>query len=127
MTRFGPWYAHEMSDIEQFILSMEKIIEINPGLFVSGHEEGIVDRSVAARLRDYAAVIGQREEQIVYELKVEQSLDELSRKCLIYPRHPHPQFFFRYFEWQMIKKHLTRLVRQQRVAVVNDRFIAIAK
>lgn len=124
LTRFGPWYAHECSDLEQFEASMEKIIAVNPALFVSGHEDGFIDKQVRRQLKDYAAVFAEREIQILRKLRTPHTLEELAGKLLIYPRHPEPEFFYFYFEWQMIKKHLEKLVLQGRVTVAHDKYMA---
>ena len=124
LTSFGPWYAHELSDMQEFKTSMQKVIDIKPSLFVSGHEDGYIKEIVDNRLKDYAAVFAKRDEMILGELRTPQTLEELAAKQLIYPRHPEPEFFFYYFEWQMIKKHLEKLLADGRIVSDRGKFIA---
>ncbi|MDW7652152.1 MAG: MBL fold metallo-hydrolase, partial [Bacillota bacterium] len=111
LTRFGPWYAHEYSNLETFRETMEKITGINPAIFVSGHEDACVRDNVIKRLKDYAATFAERDDKILRALHKPHTLDELAARQLIYPRHPQPKLLFYYFERQMIKKHLQTLER----------------
>ncbi|MCW3491419.1 MBL fold metallo-hydrolase [Dethiobacter alkaliphilus] len=124
LSSFGPWYAHELSDLEAFEKSLQKVIDINPHIFVSGHEDGYIRKGVVNRLKDYAQVFTARENMILKELKAPQTLEDLAAKQLIYPRHPEPEFFFYYFEWQMIKKHLEKMAADNKIITEKGKYLA---
>lgn len=126
LTAFGPWYAHQCSDLEAYEKSMEKVINLRPVQFISGHENVHTTENVTEKLQNYADVFNKRDQMILKELKLPHTLDELASKKLIYSRHPDPSSFFYYFEWQMIKKHLEKLQRIGSVTrTANEKLIAI--
>lgn len=113
LSAFGPWYAHELSDLEDFEASLLKVMALEPELFVSGHASGLIKDNVGKRLQAYADIINVREARILQELQNAQTVEELAAKTLIYPRHPEPKFFYYYFEWQMIKKHVEKIEKNR--------------
>jgi glyoxylase-like metal-dependent hydrolase (beta-lactamase superfamily II) len=126
LTPFGPWYAHECSKMEAFEQSMKKLIANPPALYISGHEDGFIGENILERFKAYASHFHERERKITGALSVPLSLNELAAKQFIYPRHPEPEFFFFYFEWQMIKKHIEKLLEEGSVTKdTNNRFLTV--
>lgn len=59
LSRFGPWYGHLCSNVDDFICSIKKCIEINPSTIVTSHK-GIFTDNIIQRLEDYLNVIYKR-------------------------------------------------------------------
>lgn len=123
LTPFGPWYAHELSDLEDFQASMDKVLSMPVRRFIGGHEDGDGGNDSRRRLQSYAAVFAERDRRILECLKTPHTLEELADRKLIYPRHPQPAFFFYYFEWQMVKKHLEKLLRQEKIVQIRGKYL----
>jgi len=127
LTSFGPWYAHDLSDLGDFEFSMQKILTIGAARFLSSHEEAYITDDVSGRIADYAAVFASRDRLIINALQEPQTLEELTGKRLIYPRHPEPVHLFRFFERNMLEKHLRRLVLAGKVSQEGDIYKAKQK
>jgi glyoxylase-like metal-dependent hydrolase (beta-lactamase superfamily II) len=115
LTAFGPWYGHHLANLEDFERSMQIVMAVEAGRFLSSHEEACITENVSQRLADYAAVFTARDRLILETLQNPHTLEELTSKMLIYPRHPEPVHLFRFFEKTMLEKHLNKLELQGRV------------
>jgi glyoxylase-like metal-dependent hydrolase (beta-lactamase superfamily II) len=111
LTTFGPWYGHEESDIELFLSSIQRVIELEPRMVLSSHK-GLVTDDIEGRLRRFAAVIEHREARLLELLEAPRSLHELVDLSPIYGGHPYAEKPLRYWEGQMISKHLERMARR---------------
>lgn len=112
LSSFGPWYGNECSDLEQFEHSIKKIRSFDPGCLVSSHSRPLND-DIDRRLEQYGAVIEERHELIYRLLRREaMTLEQLVDRKLIYRRHPAPAPVYRFFEGNMLKKHLTLLLAE---------------
>lgn len=116
LTGFGPWYGHRISDLDKFICSMNKLPVSDISIFISSHEEALIKDNIRKRLSDYAEVFKKREKLLLSVLETPATLEELVEKKLIYGRHPSYVHLLRYFERQMLQKHLNRLLREGKVA-----------
>ncbi|MBC2721528.1 MBL fold metallo-hydrolase [Desulfosporosinus sp.] len=125
LSPFGPWYGNLRSDLEIFIESILRLIDLNPKVLATSHS-GIVTDNITERLRDYLAKVELRDEQILHYLRVPQTLEELVNQKIIYHRFPEPQRLYRFFEEVMIRKHLQYLIKQGRVYELNQKFKAFA-
>lgn len=123
LTAFGPWYGHRESDIAAFEASIRKIIAFNPRVVVSSHK-GIFTDDIPARLHKYLDVFAARDQTLLDLLPRAQTLDELVNFSPIYQGYPYAEKLLRYWEAQMVRKHLVRLVERGVAAKVdNDRFV----
>jgi glyoxylase-like metal-dependent hydrolase (beta-lactamase superfamily II) len=115
LTPFGPWYGDAASSLEDTIQSIKKIGEIQAGLYICSHEQGIF-KDIGEELREYMKVINTRDEKILAFLDRPRTLEELVDQWIIYGRPKEPEYFFKYSENGMISKHLERLVKMGEVA-----------
>lgn len=127
LTSFGPWYGCLDCDVDMFINSINKVIEIvetmNINIATSSHKSIIIGREeIKIRLRNYLNKIFDREGKILKLLSSERSIDELVGKGLIYSKFPDPKLAYMNFEKVMIEKHIERLLRKGLVENVNGRF-----
>jgi glyoxylase-like metal-dependent hydrolase (beta-lactamase superfamily II) len=111
LTRFGPWYGHEESDIDQFLASIEKVRELHPEIILSSHR-GAVRGDVDNDLVTFGKILEQRDEKILSFLSREKSLKEIVDKALIYGKFPYWPQLLQYWEKVMICKHLHRLMKK---------------
>jgi len=114
LTPFGPWYGNVRSDLEMFIRSIRRLMDLNPKVLVTSHS-GIISDNILDRLQEYSDIIEFRNEQILQHLNVPKRIDELVDLKIIYRRYLEPQRLYRFFEEVMLRKHLEYLIRQGRV------------
>ncbi len=113
LTKFGPWYGNETSDIDDFLRSIEKIKHLDSKYFLSSHTHQIYTREQVVPMLDrFASFISRREEQIMRLLDADpcMSLDRMSRYGIIYPKSSldnNPALVL--FEKKMLEKHLKRM------------------
>lgn len=113
LTPFGPWYGNEVSDIDLFLRSIEKVKHIQSKYFITSHSRSIYTKEQLLPLLDkFASHIKTRESVLLELINVKgvSSLDELATYGIIYPKKTlinNPALLF--FEKKMIEKHIKRL------------------
>ena len=126
LTKVGPWYGDLSTPVDDFIASINRIIDMKPGRVVSGHNKEVLPSSLVREVfGEYRDRIYDREDRIFKTLKESPStLNELAEKKLIYPAHP--SILVVYWEKSMIMKHLEKLMKSGVVGVdENERYCAI--
>ncbi len=120
-----PWYGHRESSILEFRESVKKLKALSPKIVVSSHR-GIISENVDYEFDRFIRRIDERDEKILSLLESEKTLDELVECAPIYGGFPYAQSLLRYWEGQMIQKHLERLIVDGVVARQADsRFIRV--
>ena len=109
LTSFGPWYGHTESDIDAFEESIRKVMALKPRVIVSSHK-GVIADNIPARLQRYLDVFASRDRILLDLLPKAKTLDELVTLSPFYQGYPYAAPLLRYWETQMIRKHLERLV-----------------
>jgi glyoxylase-like metal-dependent hydrolase (beta-lactamase superfamily II) len=117
LSRFGPWYGQPEGDPDLFLESIAKVEALQPKVIVSSHK-GIMKDDIPGRLRRYADVIRQRDELLLSLLGAPVTVERLVDANPFFEGRPEPAPLFRFWEGNMIRKHLGRLVR--RGAAVQD-------
>lgn len=119
LTKVGPWYGDKDTTIDEFIESVNRIIELKPERLVTGHNPAVISENITEELNHYVNRIHKREERIYKALKEEPlTIHELADKKLIYPIHPTP--FVEYWEKAMLIKHLDRLEKERRICIMDE-------
>lgn len=109
LTRVGPWYGEAHTDLNEFIASIDRIIELNPAAVVTSHVNQVFHNPQAA-LNEYRDRILKREQRILQQLReTPQTIDQLAAKHLIYRQHPSLPVVF--WEKSMLRNHLERMVK----------------
>jgi len=108
LTAFGPWYGHRESDIAAFEASIRQVMSLAPRVIVSSHK-GIIADDIPARLQRYLDVFDARERALLALLPRARTFDDLVDASPIYQGRPYAGELLRYWEEQMIAKHLARL------------------
>jgi hypothetical protein len=120
LTTFGPWYGHRESSIPEFKRSIKTLIKLNPRILISGHR-GIIKENISEQLGHFLQQFDERDNKIL-ELLEERSktINQLVEKAPIYGNFPYAKPLLRYWEGQMIKKHLKELVKQGKATQGNN-------
>lgn len=119
----GPFYGHRESDVGAFEASIEFVRSFSPQIAVTSHM-GILRQGVDEALVEFRGRFSRRDEQILELLKEPQSLDDLA-SGLPFSKGYHPRLrpLALYWEKQMIRKHLDRLVEGGLAVPSGDRFM----
>ena len=126
LTAFGPWYGHEESCIKEFVKSIEKVMELDASIFVSGHENPVFGReNVRRRLQMYLDVFERRNEILIKLLDKPRSLNELVELSPFYMKKPYERELLDYWERQMIEKHLKLLIEKGQVVKVDGEYVSL--
>jgi len=108
MTSFGPWYGDRVSDIDQTIESVQRILEIDAQIYISSHAP-VIRGDISQLARAYIGVIERREERLIEYLSPPRTLDEIVEQWICYGKYREPDYFFEFGERSLMKKHLERL------------------
>lgn len=115
LSRMGPWYANQCSDIDDFIASIQACMEINPRQLVSSHR-GVFTDNIKQRLTEYMRIIFYKEQNIYDALAVPQTLEQLAAERFFSIDHKTEQNeLTRFFERMGIYKHLVRMLKDGRI------------
>ncbi|MFW9996110.1 MAG: MBL fold metallo-hydrolase [Candidatus Odinarchaeota archaeon] len=116
LTSFGPWYGHRESSIPDFKKSIEKIKQLDIKILVSGHK-GIINGNISDQINRFSKKFDERDQKIIELLQSEnRTIDQLVEKAPIYGQYPYAEPLLRYWEEQMITKHLVELEKQEKIA-----------
>jgi glyoxylase-like metal-dependent hydrolase (beta-lactamase superfamily II) len=109
-----PWYGHEESNIPEFRESITKLQALSPKVVVSSHRD-IITEKIDKEFQKYSIRIDERTRRIFSLLQKVQTVDELVNLAPIYGKFPYAAPLLRYWEKQMILKHLVELVKVGKV------------
>jgi glyoxylase-like metal-dependent hydrolase (beta-lactamase superfamily II) len=124
LSNFGPWYGHLDSDIDQYIKSIERCKELRPRLVISSHL-GIINDDIDKRMQAFLDRIHEKENIILNELNIPQTLEQLTEKKLYYGTSRQLPHFRMFFEKVAVHKHLQRLTAAKRIASENGVYFKI--
>ena len=119
LTKVGPWYGDAVTPVDDFITSINRIIDLKPDMVVSGHNREVQKSGIRESFEDYRGRIYKRDDRVhAAIMERPATLNELAERMLIYPAHP--TIFVKYWEKAMIVKHLNRLEKNGAAAVDED-------
>ncbi len=122
LSRFGPWYGDRVSDIDETIQSMHRLLEIPADIYITSHETGIIRGDITELAETYLTVITTRGKRILEFLERPRTADEIVERWIIFRREFQPRYFFEFAERGMIMKHLERLIRNGKVETKEGKF-----
>ena len=126
LSRFGPWYGDRVSDIDQTIQSMRRLLEIPADIYITSHEIGIIRGDITEMVETYLNVITRREKKILEFLERPRTADEIVERWIIFKKELQPRYFFEFAERGMIIKHLERLFRNGNIGTEEGKFYLIS-
>lgn len=122
LTRFGPWYGNEVSDIDEFKESVQRVIDLEPKMGISSHLVNPVTEGLDERLLTYLSIFDIREKRILDNISQGyDSIEKLSKKPTIYPRLPRDAYLV--FEQFMLEKHIELMIKNSLVREENGHFV----
>ncbi len=123
LSMFGPWYGDLESDIQQIKDGIHNLMDLEPRLVVTSHE-GVIRTDIQERFQRYLEVVTMRQGAIAELVRTERSMDELVDLSPIYGGHTYAPALSRYWEGQMIEKHLDLLILENRVQRTRRGWVA---
>lgn len=121
VTARGPWYGGEFCDLDEIIMSINKLIALQPRVLVSSHRR-IIDAKVEELMRAYLNVALQREEKILQYLTEPRSIDDITNQGIISEWEQGSQHTI-FWHKMMIIKHLNRLINNGLVMQIDGKYI----
>lgn len=103
-----PWYGHRESSIPEFKESIRKLKLLSPEIVVSSHR-GIIAENINAEFDRFCKILNKRDERILSLLGNGKTIDQLVDYAPIYGKFSYAESILRYWESEMIKKHLKEL------------------
>ena len=125
MTGFGPWYGDRVSDIDDTIASVRRLMDIPARVYITSHNMGVLSGDIRSLAADYLAVIDRRQEKILNYLETPRTLEDVAGQWFIYQKPRQPEAFFMFGERGMVGKHLEHLVAQGLAARDGDLYCLI--
>ncbi len=127
LTPTGPWYANVSSDIDQFLQSIERIRNTKVDYYISSHGERVYEpEKFLEKLERFTQAFQKRDDKILECLTAgSKNLEELSKIGIIYKSSHLQDPLKACFERQMLEKHLSRLVSQNKIIETEKHFTLI--
>jgi glyoxylase-like metal-dependent hydrolase (beta-lactamase superfamily II) len=126
LTRFGPWYGHRESSIVDFKDSIGRLMGLDIEVFVSGHK-GVITDDIVGRLEGFLEKFDRNEKKILALLADgAKTIEELIELAPIYGAFPYAEPLLRYWEGNMILKHLDGLIEGGRVTRSGDGLYSVS-
>ena len=123
LTKFGPWYASRNSNVDDFLLSIERIRKLSPTAVVTSHGDGLITKDIDGRLEAYADIIHRRDREIVEFVAETRALDEILELEIVYrKKQKEPDSFFYWDDRWMIETHLARLIRMGKLIQDDENY-----
>ena len=119
----GPWYGNRESDVDRYEASVNYVRSFNPEVVVSSHM-GVLRKNVDGVLEQFGGRISDRDQQVLELLESPGSIGEIA-STFPFTRKFHPQLrpMFLYWEAQMVRKHIDRLVDGGHATPQGDKFV----
>jgi len=123
VTSRGPWYGGEFCDLDDVIMSINKLISLKPKVLVSSHRR-IIDTRVEELMRAYLDIALQREDKILHYLAEPRTINDITNQGFINEWEQVSQYTI-FWHKMMIIKHLNRLIKNGLVMKDGDKFVKI--
>lgn len=124
-TTFGPWYGNSESEIDGFINAIERVRRLPATTLISSHR-GVLRQDLPEHFERYLGFFERREQQILSFLDAPRTQQDFIEQALIYRRYPYRAPILRYWEGQMVAKHLSRLQDSGSVDRHGDHYVRVA-
>jgi glyoxylase-like metal-dependent hydrolase (beta-lactamase superfamily II) len=114
-----PWYGLRESSIPEFRESVKKLKNLSPRVVVSSHR-GVVTENMNTEFDMFCSRIDARDGKILSLLGTGKTIEQLVELAPIYGSFPYMEPLLRFWEAQMICKHLEQLEIDGRVKRHGD-------
>jgi glyoxylase-like metal-dependent hydrolase (beta-lactamase superfamily II) len=119
-----PWYGHVESSLTEFRESLEKLRALSPDVIVSSHR-GVITEDIDVEFDRYCERIDRRDDKLLSLLDREKTVAQLVEYAPIYGGFPYAEQLLRYWEEQMISKHLEKLAGEGRVEMHGEYYVRV--
>ncbi|MGM0900863.1 MAG: MBL fold metallo-hydrolase [Bacillota bacterium] len=110
MTSFGPWYNGTDGDIDDFIRSGKRLLELDAETYITGHQKGVFTKEEFTHaMESYLAIIDKRDEKVEHYVRQGLTFEELTNIGIFYPKRTLENGILKTWERTGIRKHLDRL------------------
>jgi glyoxylase-like metal-dependent hydrolase (beta-lactamase superfamily II) len=124
LTSFGPWYGNPNANLTDFIESIKKLSDFDMDVIATSHTMPLKN-NINQALNDYLDKIFEREERVLEILEKEKTVEELETYNIMYKKEQKRYKAFAWFEQNMIKKHIDRLIKLGKVERNGERYKAL--
>ena len=122
LTKIGPWYGDKYSDVDAFIRSVEKVRKIPAKVYITAHEDGVIEGDPGEMWDKYLRVIDVREEKLREFIKEPRSIEEIVEARIVYGKPREPKSFYDFGEKVTMLKHLERMMGRGEAERVGDKY-----
>ena len=84
-------------------------------MHASSSHRGIITENIDSEFEKFCKILDERDEKILFLLQNEKSINQLVECAPIYGRFSYAEPILRYWESEMIKKHLKELERAGKI------------
>jgi glyoxylase-like metal-dependent hydrolase (beta-lactamase superfamily II) len=126
LTSFGPYYGDLSSSLDDFLMSIERLRNMDAHWYGTSHHAGVLDdrQAFLSALNRFAAVIDRRDDTLLKLLRQPRTLEDVVAHRLVY--RPHVRLpFAEAVERRTAVLHLERLVRHGVVIPVDGGYLAV--
>lgn len=122
----GPAYLNTASSIDDFISSINRIINLQPDMVVTGHRTRPFTSHIERHLAHYRDKIYEREQRVVKVLESgAKSLREIAAEAPVYKKLLEPQVIWYAYECTSCRHHLERLINLGKVVRQDDKYALV--
>ncbi|MFS0776414.1 MBL fold metallo-hydrolase [Neobacillus sp. 3P2-tot-E-2] len=124
MTAFGPWYFGTDGDIDAFISSSSRLLELDAETYITGHQKGVFTKQeFTEAMGKFLSIIEKRDKVIEKYVRQGMNFEELTNIGIFYPKQMLEVMILKTWERSGIRKHLQRLgysVQGYEIQLVNE-------
>ncbi len=116
----GPWYGGELSDFDDLVKSVERLIELDPHILVTSHRRVFYgkEENIAKILKDYIAIPLEKENRIYDFLAKPRTINDIAKQDFAND-YPKKTSYTEFWTKMMISKHLDRLLRKEKLVKLD--------
>lgn len=110
MTSFGPWYNGTDGNIDEFIKSGKRLLNLDADTFITGHQKGtFTKKEFQHEMEKFLDIIDKRDEIIDNCVRKGLTFEELTNIGVFYPKKMLNRSILKTWERSGARKHLHRL------------------
>jgi hypothetical protein len=112
------------SSVDDFIISIDKLLNLQPDMMVGGHGKAIMTTNISRRLNRYKNRLFEREEKILKQVMAgKHNIREIAREGVAFGgKFPQPFNIYYLHECVMDWKHLQRLERMGEIICIDGKY-----
>lgn len=117
----GPWYGGGFSNFDDFINSVNRLIELQPRILVTSHRR-VFDgqtENITKLLKDYIGIPLEKESRIYDYLIKPRNIHEITEGVFT-TNYPKKTAYIIFWAKMMVKQHLGRLLRDNKIIQLDD-------